>query len=36
LEKLLEIDFSKRITADEALAHPYFEDLHSPEDEPFR
>ncbi|CAD8189223.1 unnamed protein product [Paramecium octaurelia] len=36
LERLLDIDFTKRITADEALAHPYFEDLHSPEDEPYR
>lgn len=33
LEKMLEIDYSKRITADDALKHPYFSDLHSEEDE---
>lgn len=27
LEKMLTVDFSKRITASEALEHPYFEDV---------
>ncbi len=33
LEKLLEVDYGRRITAEEALKHPYFADLHSEEDE---
>jgi serine/threonine protein kinase len=33
LEKLLEIDYTRRISAEEALKHPYFADLHSEEDE---
>ena len=31
---MLEINPTKRITAQEALKHPYFEGLHDPEDEP--
>ena len=34
LRKLLEYDPTKRISAEEALAHPYFADLHSKQDEP--
>lgn len=34
LEKMLEFHPGKRITVDEALAHPYLASLHSPEDEP--
>jgi len=34
LKKLLIFDPLKRITVDEALAHPYLKDLHFPEDEP--
>mmetsp|Transcript_39041 Transcript_39041/g.87315 ORF Transcript_39041/g.87315 Transcript_39041/m.87315 type:complete len:400 (+) Transcript_39041:335-1534(+) len=34
LEKLLALDPEKRPTAEEALAHPYFEQLHFPDDEP--
>lgn len=33
LEKLLEIDYKKRITAAEALKHPYLKELHNPSDE---
>ena len=33
LGKLLKFDAEKRITIDEALAHPYLEDLHYPFDE---
>ncbi|CAD8098892.1 unnamed protein product [Paramecium primaurelia] len=36
LEKLLEIDYKKRITAAEALKHPYLKELHNPSDEPTR
>ena len=35
LEKLLEIDYKKRITAAEALKHPYLKELHNPSDEVF-
>lgn len=31
---MLVFDPNKRITVDDALAHPYFKDLHAPEDEP--
>lgn len=31
---MLILDSDKRITATEALAHPYFEQYHDPEDEP--
>jgi len=34
LSKMLEVDPKKRITAKEALAHPYLRDLHDPADEP--
>lgn len=33
LEKLLEIDYEKRITAEAALKHPYFSEYHSEADE---
>lgn len=33
LEKMLVLDAEKRVTAAEALAHPYFEALHDPEEE---
>eukprot|EP00549_Striatella_unipunctata_P025464 CAMPEP_0118682980 /NCGR_PEP_ID=MMETSP0800-20121206/5784_1 /TAXON_ID=210618 ORGANISM="Striatella unipunctata, Strain CCMP2910" /NCGR_SAMPLE_ID=MMETSP0800 /ASSEMBLY_ACC=CAM_ASM_000638 /LENGTH=161 /DNA_ID=CAMNT_0006579425 /DNA_START=240 /DNA_END=725 /DNA_ORIENTATION=+ len=34
LRKMLQIHPKKRITVEEALAHPFFRQLHSPEDEP--
>ncbi|KAJ1161731.1 hypothetical protein NDU88_002212 [Pleurodeles waltl] len=34
LEKMLILDSDKRITATEALAHPYFLQYHDPDDEP--
>ncbi|XP_061543770.1 LOW QUALITY PROTEIN: mitogen-activated protein kinase 14B [Phycodurus eques] len=34
LEKMLVLDTDKRITASEALAHPYFAQYHDPADEP--
>jgi len=34
LRKMLSIQPSKRITVEQALAHPFFKQLHSPEDEP--
>lgn len=34
LSKLLAIDARERITAEEALEHPFFSELHDPEDEP--
>ncbi|TRZ02981.1 hypothetical protein DNTS_004985 [Danionella cerebrum] len=34
LEKMLVLDTDKRITASQALAHPYFSQYHDPEDEP--
>jgi len=34
LEKMLELDADLRITSTDALAHPYFEEYHDPEDEP--
>ena len=34
LRKMLSIHPKKRITVEEALAHPFFSQLHSPEDEP--
>jgi hypothetical protein len=33
LEKMLAFNPQKRITADAALAHPYFEEYHDPMDE---
>lgn len=36
LDKLLEVDYKKRITAAEALKHPYLKELHNPNDEPVR
>jgi len=33
LRKLLTFDFTKRITVEEALQHPYLAELHFPEDE---
>lgn len=34
LEKMLELDADKRITAEQALAHPYLEKYSDPTDEP--
>lgn len=34
LEKMLELDADKRITAEQALAHPYLEKYSDPSDEP--
>lgn len=34
LRRLLQIHPRKRITVNEALAHPFFSQLHSPQDEP--
>lgn len=34
LEKMLDLDADKRITAEQALAHPYLEDFADPSDEP--
>lgn len=34
LEKMLELDSDKRITAEQALAHPYLEKYSDPTDEP--
>ncbi|XP_010632567.1 mitogen-activated protein kinase 12 isoform X1 [Fukomys damarensis] len=34
LEKMLVLDAEQRVTAGEALAHPYFESLHDTEEEP--
>ena len=34
LDRMLEINPNKRITAEEALAHPYLESLHDEADEP--
>ncbi|EDS34807.1 mitogen-activated protein kinase 14 [Culex quinquefasciatus] len=34
LEKMLELDADKRITAEQALAHPYLEKYADPTDEP--
>ena len=34
LRKMLSVHPKKRITVEEALAHPFFSQLHSPEDEP--
>lgn len=34
LEKMLVLDAEQRVTAAEALAHPYFESLQDTEDEP--
>lgn len=34
LEKMLVLDAERRVTAAEALTHPYFESLHDTEDEP--
>lgn len=36
LERMFELDHTKRITAAQALKHPYLADLHNPEDEPTR
>lgn len=33
LEKMLELDAEQRITAEQALAHPYMEKYHDPTDE---
>lgn len=33
LEKMLVLDAEKRVTAAEALMHPYFEPVHDPEEE---
>ena len=34
LEKIFKLDSDERITSEQALAHPYFEQYHDPEDEP--
>ena len=34
LDKMLEIDPKKRMTAEDTLKHKYFESLHDPNDEP--
>jgi len=34
LKKMLTFNPKKRITVDEALQHPFFEDLHCEDDEP--
>lgn len=34
LKRMLILDSDKRITATDALAHPYFEQYHDPDDEP--
>ena len=34
LKKLLIFDYTKRITVDDALKHPYLSELHCNEDEP--
>lgn len=34
LEKILTFNPDKRLTVEECLAHPYFEGLHNPEEEP--
>lgn len=34
MRKMLQVHPAKRITVEEALAHPFFEPLHSPDDEP--
>lgn len=34
LEKMLELDADRRITAEQALAHPYLEKYADPSDEP--
>lgn len=34
IDKLLELDPSKRLTAEQTLSHPYLEDYHDPNDEP--
>jgi len=34
IEKLIELDPSKRLTAEQTLAHPYLDDFHDPTDEP--
>lgn len=34
LRKMLQIHPRKRITVDQAIAHPFFSQLHSPQDEP--
>jgi len=36
LSKLLEYDPDKRLSASEALCHPYFKDLHTEEAEPYQ
>ena len=34
LEQMLELDAEARIMAEGALAHPYFDEYHDPDDEP--
>lgn len=34
IEKMLQLDPYKRITATDALSHPYLVNFHDPEDEP--
>jgi serine/threonine protein kinase len=34
LDKMLQLDPTERITCEKALAHPFFEGLHDPSDEP--
>ncbi len=36
MDRMFEIDYKKRITAAEALLHPYLSDMHNPDDEVFK
>ena len=34
LDKMLDLNPSRRVTVDDALMHPFLESMHDPEDEP--